>query len=357
MRWSLHEESALSFGGGRAPNTASRRGLAGRRIGQSMPTRSTLYFHAPCFDGLVSAALAWDFLEARRDWTRVAPRGVDYRVSTKWLRAPRKAPFAVVDFLYHPAAAFWADHHATTFLSEELERDFRRRRRPDLVYDRRAPACADLLWRHLWTAFRYRNEHFRDMVTWAARIDAAAYRTVNEAIAGTAPALTIRLALSQVADPRDCEAFLPWFRTETLSEIAERPTIRTSAARARRLLTSGLQRFRQAARLEDDIVVFDVDTEGAMVSRYAPYRFFPDARYSAGIMRNRGEVKVTAMRNPWRSFGSAPLGSIFRSLGGGGHERVGSVVLKAGDARRAPEVLKEIVSAIRLHERVKARTA
>lgn len=319
--------------------------------------RYNLFFHAPCFDGLTSAALAWDFLETRRDWTKVRPRGVNYGVSSKWLRLPGSTPFAVVDFLYHPRAEFWADHHATTFLTQSLERDFNRRRSRGLVYDRRAPACADLLWRHLWSTYRYRNERFEQVVEWATRIDSAAYRTVDEAISGTAPALSISMALSQFSDAAECEPLVSLFRTMSLDEIAAHPIVRRRAVRARRLLEGGLRRFERGSRLDDDIVVFDVDAGRTLVSRYAPYWYFPKARYSAGIVRGEGQTKITAMRNPWLSFGSAPLGAIFRQIGGGGHERVGSVLLKPAEARHAAALLARVVDAIRMHDRARARTA
>ena len=78
-------------------------------------------------------------------------------------------------------------------------------------------------------------------------------------------------------------------------------------------MKEGLDRFKTAARIDgDSIVVFDVDTEGSFVSRYAPFYFFREARYSAGIMRWPGGAKITAMRNPWREFESLPIGGDMR---------------------------------------------
>ena len=67
----------------------------------------TLYFHSACFDGLVSAVLAWVFLETK-DWQFQGFIPVNYDVRTMWLSDPLKTPAAVVDFLYHPDADFWA---------------------------------------------------------------------------------------------------------------------------------------------------------------------------------------------------------------------------------------------------------
>src|SRR5437867_9299784 len=81
-----------------------------------MRREGTLYLHFPCFDGLVSAVLASDFLE-QNGWKfnrRFCP--VNYHLRPTWISSHLRPPCAVVDFLYHSDAQFWADHHSTTFL-------------------------------------------------------------------------------------------------------------------------------------------------------------------------------------------------------------------------------------------------
>src|ERR1700675_884013 len=89
---------------------------------------STLYFHYPCFDGLVSAVLAWEFLEKHEEWNIRDLQPVDYTLRDTWLSSELKTPCAIVDFLYHPRADFWADHHQTSMLTRAAEEDFQRRR-------------------------------------------------------------------------------------------------------------------------------------------------------------------------------------------------------------------------------------
>jgi hypothetical protein len=98
---------------------------------------ATLYLHYPCFDGVMSAALAWDFLETSQHWTIAHAMPVNYDGSAGWLARKLPARSAVVDFLYHPGAAFWADHHATTFLSDAVRGDFEARASEFVAYDRR----------------------------------------------------------------------------------------------------------------------------------------------------------------------------------------------------------------------------
>ena len=52
------------------------------------------------------------------------------------------------------------------------------------------------------------------------------------------------------------------------------------------------------------------------------------------------------MRNPWRGFASIHMGKLFERLGGGGHTRVGSVVLRGENALRADEVLDQLLTVL-----------
>jgi len=312
-----------------------------------MKSGGQLYFHAPCFDGIVSAVLTWDFAEHALGWAvrRLLP--VNYGLRSTWLRQSLREPSAVVDFLYHPKATFWADHHSTTFLTPAARRDYRLRKSQWLVYDESAESCASLLWGHLWKKFRYRNPAYADLVKWAAKTDSAKYSSVEEAIHGTAPALKIHASLFY-GDDNEYPAFLVrQLRHKQLATVAGLPRVKERFKRFALDVKRGLKVFKARSRLDGDVVVFDIDAGDTLVPRYAPYYFFPRARYSIGIVRRAGATKITAMRNPWREFASIHIGKLFESFGGGGHQRVGSVVLRDGDADRPDEVFQRLVTRLR----------
>lgn len=307
---------------------------------------AVLYFHSPCFDGIVSAVLTWDFAETVLKWRIRELQAVNYQRRSSWLSERLSQPSAVVDFLYHPQATFWADHHSTTFLSAEAERDFERRGGPYLIYNDTADACARLLWDRLESAFQYRNPRYAELVSWATKTDAAKYSSVWEAIEGTAPALRINGSLAY-GDENGYSAWLVrQLRREPLEAVANLVQVRRRYERFRFDVAKGLELFRERARLDDGVVVFDVDAADTIVPRYAPYYFFPEARYSAGMVRRGGSTTITAMRNPWRESAGVHLGKIFEPLGGGGHERVGSVVLRGVDTSRAEMVLDQLLNVL-----------
>lgn len=307
-----------------------------------------VYFHSPCFDGIVSAALITDWLENTGRWSQSSLHVVNYQLQNRWLSTRLERPSAVVDFLFHPDADFWADHHRTTFVG--LARPKQGRGRVSL-YDPTAGSCAGLLWRYLFKAFRYRNKRFADLVRWAEKIDAARYDSVNEALASDAPALRVNAALSVVRDDDLPQRLVRLLRQKTLAEVAEIREIRQRYRDVRQIMDLGLDRLKRAARMEDGIVVFDVDAHDIPLNRYAPYHFFPQARYSAGIVRTGNAAKITVMRNPWISFRSVPLGDICERYGGGGHQRVGAILLTGPRVPEASDVLNRVIHDIRQRDR------
>jgi len=315
----------------------------------------SLYFHSPCFDGIASAVLAWDFLEQRDGWETPVLHPVTYDIRQTWLEKALDRPAAVVDFLYHQDSTFWADHHLTTFLTDEAQADFQQQPAHKgrlLIYDQHADSCAGLLWRRLASDFGHRNLRYAQLVQWAEKIDAARYASVEEAITSTAPALRLSLGFTMGHSEGYIETLVRELRDKPLEEVASLPEPTTRFKRARDLVEAGLDHFKRSARLENDgIVVFDVDAQDAIVSRYAPYHFFPHARYSAGIIRWKGGARITAMRNPWREFPSVPLGRLAETLGGGGHERVGSIVLKGDRIADAESILARLLEGIRRSEK------
>jgi hypothetical protein len=310
-----------------------------------MPNELTVYLHFPCFDGVVSAVLASEYLKQKKGWdTReVVPCG--YSDRSTWVSCPLARPAAVVDFLYHPDADFWADHHETTFLTPESQAHFDKRQPGHLFFDPSALSCASVIWRNTYQSIR--RPRFREMVSWANRIDGAKYHSVEEAVLGDAPALRINMSFMRDPSREYCQFLVEHLRSKSLAEVASLREVADRYRSARKEIRTGQELFRKSSRLErDGIVVFRVDNSDAVgVSRYAPYLKYPKALYSVGILDSRDGTKITAMRNPWRHFRSVPLGQIFRQYGGGGHQRVASVLVK--NSQEAEDTLQSILADLR----------
>lgn len=303
-----------------------------------MIERGHVYFHAPCFDGIASAVFAAEIL----GWKDPVFHPVGYEARTRWLEDRLEVPTAVVDFLFHPRAEFWADHHRTTYLTEAAASYHREHPRPHWIHDAAAGSCAGLLFARF-----PQLGHHEVLAHWANKIDAAHYDSVEEAIFDTSPALVISKGLAEGDGHANSVEVVHRLRVRSLESVASDRDVRERFECVQRRAEVTIKEFVDRARLEPgDIVVADLDSDVGS-NRYAPYVRFPDARYSVVLFRTPSGAKITAMRNPWREFTSVPLGDIFRHHGGGGHHRVASLLVPRDRFANASALLSTIVDEIR----------
>lgn len=309
-----------------------------------------LYFHSPCFDGLISAVLMSDHLRTiGRGRPELHP--VNYDLNDTWVGLRLAQPAAIVDFMYHPDASIWFDHHATAFLTQDFERHYRARREPLVMFDRQSPSCAMLIWRQ---RLRMTGDH-EGKVLAADLIDSARYESPQQAVFGDAPAFRLNASMAVGETAEYTSALVEKLQTLSLEQAAALPEVTSRYDEFLRLRDLGMRAFTPVDDLrrhdgyvltDDGIVLFAVDGTEGLISRYAPFTAAPHAAYSLGATRNGDQTKITAMRNPWRHFESVPLGEIFSRFGGGGHQRVASTRLHGKSREEVLKVLFEIKAAI-----------
>jgi hypothetical protein len=309
----------------------------------------TIYIHRGCFDGAASGALAvW--LHAQRHQARnvdISPIG--YVDAAAWLLRPLVAGACVVDFLYHPSAELWWDHHVNPFRREVWRKDYERKESSFVQWDPKAPSCAGLIVRCLLAEGIEPPEHLRRTAEWADLIDSASYPTPEDAV--TRPSAARQLALSLMMDDSvGYETNLVRALSERdIKEVRTEAPFRQAASEAMARYARGLERMRQSASLEGNVVVYRVDSRGAICDRLMAFYLHRDADYSLGIIRTSAETKVSANANPWRRPDGPNLGRIFERHGGGGHHDVGSVIFPGAHNSRPERVLREVLKSLRVH--------
>jgi hypothetical protein len=321
---------------------------------------ASIYMHFPCFDGIVSGALAILFLGKLRGWRFDCINAVNYDLQGDWLNTHLPQHSCVVDFLYHPEAEVWCDHHVTTFLNPTLRADFAAREKTLQIYDQESRSSARLLWNR-GSAVLGQAAHLEEMVDWADTIDAADYDDVNQALFGTHPALQIGRSLAVDADSTYCDLLVRTLCISTMHDLAGIPEVQRRVAQADELSREGLSRVQKQIRLHGNIAVFDVLTEDALVNRYSAFYFYPNAQYSIGTFRSRDAITLRVSANPWLHFHSPNLGEMVRAAAatagllssGGGHARVGSLWLQKELHSTAEEVVIYLLK--KLHRKVKVR--
>jgi nanoRNase/pAp phosphatase (c-di-AMP/oligoRNAs hydrolase) len=307
--------------------------------------RFCAYYHRD-FDGVVSAALVLRWFKKEQQAEVNELRAVDY--GEPWSERQLTKPNVVVDFLYHPDATYFWDHHSSPFLSSKWSSHYeeRKKRKDTVWWDPARPSCASLIADTLPSLDL--DPDVSELVQWATRIDAARYSSVDQVFAAEAPALQLNLAL--VSAPDDFYASVVRLLVENpLHSAAKSPDIQSRTERARLLQRRELEHFQEQIHSRDLIVSADTSDRILYYSRYAPYYFLPNAFYSVVLHREVSGYKILCMRNPWREFDSLDLAGLCRPYGGGGHPRVAAIRLKREDKELAKRILLELEGKLNEH--------
>jgi hypothetical protein len=303
-----------------------------------------VYIHKGCFDGVTSGALVTWFLRERHGATRPDIVPVDYGEAGEWLNQPLPENASVADFLYHPTATYWWDHHGNPFRHESWREKYERQASPFIQWDSSAKSCAGLILRALSTAAYDAPDHLQRTAGWADLIDSASYPTAEDAVFRLSVARQLALSLRVCTTAEYHTALVYALADLDVGDVVRLSPFSEMAATAVTGYAAGVERMRKVSRLEGNTVVYSLDENGPFSDRMVPFFLFRDAGYSLGILHNSQQSKVTANANPWRPPQALDIGGIFTLYGGGGHHDVGSVILKGAEAARADAVLKGVLA-------------
>ncbi len=298
-----------------------------------------IYFHND-FDGRASAAVMLAVLRSRgEDIGRYV--AMTYGKEGKWYAKgflKRENPAIVVDFTYHPNAAWWFDHHASAFKKPEWKKHFKADARHRL--DPRYASCCRLVYATLRREFKWNSpKHFRNFIRYADKIDGAGYASARETIEMKDPGIQMNAYIEALPHAAKEDArMIRLMAARPLPEVVKDPSIARAIAQLKKKVAQSMAYSKKHLRVTGRSTFIDV-TKDPMngLLRYAPYYLHPKILYSAR-MRRKGKIWYLGIgANPWRrAENKLNLGSLMRRYRGGGHKNVGATEFKThGEAMRA----------------------
>jgi len=306
-----------------------------------------LYFHND-FDGKAAAAIVLAFLESRGDRVEYyVPmdhaadhgRGAGY-FNENFFKG--KNPGIVLDYRYHPGAAWWFDHHPTAFRTEAWRKRFRsdERHRLDPSY---ISAC-HLVYDSLRRDFGWKPlSHLKELAKWLDVVDGARYASAEQVIRFREPALQVALYADRGTErEREARWFIGLLAHRPLAAIAAEPKIKKFVAAFRTRLVAGLAFSKKNIVVDGRVGTLDISgrnlrsiKEGL---RFAPFYFYPTLESSIRITEKDGRFNLGWGVNPWRKNNNRlDIGKILKEYyGGGGHRNAGGAGFKThADAMNA----------------------
>ena len=303
-----------------------------------------IHYHRD-FDGMVSAAVLATLLRERTG-EEILWSSVNYDQRTDWENFSKDERFAIVDFHFHPRAEYWFDHHPTTFLTPELRAQYTPSERWN--WDETSPSCPPLILRHAAEHWGIETTpRFKDMAHWSDIVDAARYKDVEQAVFGDEPALRITRALTVAPNSEWLDELVGAMTTETLDEVANRPSVEKAFQRASRNRDKALEQFPPTIESKTDgVLLYDASSHKIRRERFAAFYHHPDIFYSVGVIPTRAGFHVSCGENPWRTSPvGVHIGEIMEGYGGGGHRAVGGA--NPADLQAARLVAAEIAETLR----------
>lgn len=278
-----------------------------------------IYYHRD-FDGMASAALLAKALEECGKEDSILWDGVNFDRTLAWNSFGEGERFGVVDFHFHRNAAYWFDHHPTTFLTPEDEAAYQ----PSEThfFDPDSPSCPPIILKQAvenwgWVV----PERFHDLVHWSNVIDSAGFDSAKQALYAKDPALRIMRALTCAPNLDFHNRVVESMKEETLIDTASDPDLERCYARACRNRDHAVEVFPTTIMERTvECLMADLRSKKLRRERFAPFYLYPELHYAVTLLPTRAGVHITAASNPWnRPPSPVHLGKILKGYGGGGH--------------------------------------
>lgn len=283
-----------------------------------------VYYHRD-FDGIASAAILAEALEATGREQGVRWAGVNFDRTLDWESFGAGQRFALVDFHYHPRAVYWFDHHPTAFLEPGHEAAYAES--DTHKFDPTAPSCPPIILAHAVARWGFQPPaHFADLVKWSNIIDAARFGSAEQALFGREAAIRISRALTCAPDYAWHDRLVLLLRGRSLVQVAADSDVERCYERSSRNRDHALEAF-PAHVLERTAHALFADLRSKKIrrERFAPFYLHPELHYAVTLLPTRAGVHITAASNPWNRppESGIHLGEMMKEYGGGGHHGVG----------------------------------
>jgi hypothetical protein len=215
-------------------------------------------------------------------------------------------------------------------------------------YDPAAKSCAKFVARVLSGQFGWDDKPLAELIEWAEIIDGALFSSAAMAVELKEPALQLMTWVENNKDPKLAERFIMDLVSRPLAELAADPYVARPLVPLLAQHLENIEIMRKTARLEDDVVVFDLaDKSAAAFNKFITYYLFPEARYSVGVTLG-SRAKISVGSNPWaRVPRTHDISKICERYGGGGHPVVGAVSIPKNELARARQIAAEIVAELK----------
>lgn len=307
-----------------------------------------IYFHDD-FDGTASAVVFLDFFKKRGD-ELVSFNPINYAPGLKknWADFKFKTPFILVDFMYHPKAAWWFDHHETSFINS----DWKKKYKDDdaHAFDPSYKSGCGLTLACLKKKYKYKApKNIQELVRWGDVIDSAGYKNAKQIVERKESALRFMSFLdsldrtNQKKYQTKISGIIKQLATKSIGDIISQPIVAKKIKEYSVNAEASVKVFKDLAVLKNRVVFIDKTDNEISGSHFLAFYLYPKSFYSVSISKYGGYYHLSVGDNPWNRARDVDIniGEIMIKYGGGGHKGVGGAESKT--KKEIMRIVEEII--------------
>jgi hypothetical protein len=309
-------------------------------------------YHGHCFDGMSSAAVLTNMLrKVEGPQLAFQYRGLDHQPGGS--HVPNEiltgAINAVVDFRYTTSdrLTWFFDHHVSGVVGDVERAHLAADTSGHKFFDPSYGSCCKLIADTAEQRFGVDLSPLAGLIHWADIIDAARFRSAQQAVELSEPALQLMTVIETHGD----DAFVAPRALQLadgvpLDEIATAPEVQKLFEPLATEHRQNCDEIAARARLEAGVVAFDLVGSGQdRYNKFIPYWLFPESRYCVAVTASRTRAKISVGSNPWAPVPRThDIAAICARYGGGGHPVVGAISLAANEIERAREIAQLVIA-------------
>ncbi len=312
-----------------------------------------IYYHRD-LDGIACAVTFMLYLTKRygHKTANMKTIPVDFDEKHRWEEFHIEQPSAILDFLFHPRANIYYDHHQKPFINNEFERSYASRiGDPYILLEKGESSATKLLFNDIKDLFELEfPDNFamiQEMVNQVDRIDSAQYVDVDEWYSGSLQCIRLNRILLNNLNEDFCNKLVQDLIHSDIDRLLDTDEYK------RLLAEADLKQKEEASIIEGilqphgNVVLYDaVKPIPVQYRRFLPYKFHRNANFTVAVYDKRGTFEVSVGKNPWNSPDfEINVGELCMGFGGGGHKNVGGITFSNYNealvtARRIVKVLQ-----------------
>lgn len=310
-------------------------------------------YHHDDFDGTLCSALLLNFFRSKgNNVADFIPMNFSSTLKEKWTEYDFKSPFVIVDFIHHPKADWWFDHHVSSFIKPEWQEQFKNDRQH--YFDSSYKSCYGMILNFLKREYGYEPlSVFLELEADADMIDSASFPSAKDALTIKSKAQEVAFLIDSFETegpegPKVQKEIIYALAEGNIDQILNQTENQDRLNKVKKDIEKSFELYRENCQTVGRVSLIDKNGLEIPYTSFVGRALFPELEYTVAIGGEGDDFHIQASRNHWLNKPSnINIGLMMKGFGGGGHKDVGGAEVASHE--EALKVALSIVEYLNTH--------